>query len=152
MCEPTRRVRVLAYRGHGLASAAIRWQTRSPYAHVALRFGDTILEAWPGVGVRQRDVEPGDSEADVFFRDVPEHVYARMLEWALSHVGDRYDRRGVLRFISRRQCEADDDWFCSEFAFADFLAGGIRLQERMRAWQASPLLIVISPLLEQETE
>ena len=156
MCEPQRKLLIRAYRGRGLLCWFIRWQTRSPYSHVALQFGDTLFESYPWKkpgkprGLIQRDVDESDLAADAFGIEIPEHVYANMMRWAILHVGDGYDWLAIFRFISRRRCQSDDRWVCSEWIFRDFLDHCIRLLAETEEWEVSPGLLVRSPLLARE--
>ena len=150
--DETRRVRVRAYRGHGLIGWFIRWQTRSKYAHLAMQYDNQIIESVFWHGVIKRDLTPADDEADVVYVDVPEHVYFTMLWWAQSHVGDGYDWMGLLRFISRRRWQHDDWWFCSEFGFANFLFGEIVLLAETEEWEVSPGLFMRSPVPKREAK
>jgi hypothetical protein len=44
---------VLLFRGKGVISTLIRWQTRGEYSHAALLMPDgMIVESWQGAGVR----------------------------------------------------------------------------------------------------
>lgn len=149
MCVSCRKVLIRAYKGKSLIGLLIRWQTRSPYSHIALQFGDMIVESHANTGVVSRYVQAGDEVADVFSVEVTEDSYRRMLEWCLSHVGDKYDWLAILRFISRKRCWSDVKWFCSELAYAAFQHVGINLLVRTEAWEVSPGMLVRSPLLQE---
>lgn len=151
MCEPTRKLLIRAYPGRGLLCWFVRWQTRSPYAHVALQFGDIFYEShpWRG-GFICCEMTAADYAADAFGIEVPKHVYASMERWAESHVGDKYDWVAIFRFISRRRWQSNRRWICSEWIFRDFLDHGIRLLAETEDWEVSPGLLVRSPLLTRE--
>ena len=153
MCsaETKRKVYILAYSNKGWVSRLIRWQTRSRYSHVALRFGDTVIESVEPEGVRQRDVESADSAADVFSLELSEERYAKLLYWCLARVGDRYDWPAIFRFVSRRKWCRDDCWFCSEFVYTALENVGYPLLARTEPWEVSPGLLVRSPLLFAES-
>ena len=158
MCEPQRKLLIRAYKGRGLLCWFIRWQTRSPYSHVALQFGDILFECYPWKkpgkprGFIQRDVDADDRAADAFSIEVPEHIYFGMLRWAESHVGDGYDWLAIFRFISRRRHTSNDEWICSEWIFRDFLDHCIHLLAETEDWEVSPGLLVRSPLLTREAK
>lgn len=142
---------VLLFRGRGLISAAIRWQTRSRYSHAALRLRDgRIVEAWQGSGVRITSL---DGPAGVDAYRVP-CMGARQWDDAIAYacrlVGRGYDYWSIVRFVSRRHMPADDRWFCSELVFCALAAAGVRLLERVEASAVSPALLAVSPLLVPE--
>ena len=156
MCEPQRKLLIRAYRGRGLLCWFIRWQTRSPYSHVALQFGSIAYESYPWKkpgkprGLIEFDMTDADYAADAFGIEVPEHVYVSMERWAESHVGDRYDWLAIFRFISRRRYTSNDKWICSEWIFKDFLDHCIRLLNETEEWEVSPGLLVRSPRVHRE--
>jgi hypothetical protein len=151
MCEPTRKLLIRAYRGRGLICWFVRWQTRSPYSHVALQFGDTFFEShpWRG-GFIQCDMTDADRAADAFGIEVPERIYLSMFAWASLHVGCGYDWLAIFRFISRRRYRSNNRWICSEWIFRAFLDHSIRLFNETEEWEVSPGLLVRSPLLARE--
>jgi uncharacterized protein YycO len=145
-------MRVLLYRSKGIISSLIRWQTRSPYAHVALLFDDeTIIEAhWkPGVYSRKLDQSDDLPNVDWFKVETTPEQEQAIRHWAESTLGCRYDTLAILRFISRRKMTDNNRWFCSEHVFEAFRKAGIRLLERTEAWEVSPGLLVRSPLMRR---
>jgi len=148
MSAPT----ILLFRGRGLISAAIRWQTRSRYSHAAILLPDerTIVEAWPGAGVRVKTVTDwsGIDRFQVCVDDINTEALKIFLK---EQVGMGYDYKGVLRFLSRHS-DADQErkrWFCSELVYTAFERLGILLFRDTRAWEVSPGMLARSPLLEQ---
>lgn len=139
---------VLLFRGRGFVSAAIRWQTRSPYSHAALLRPDgRIVESWQGAGVRIKTVADW---ADIDAFDV---VGMTDLQWGLALdfceelVGRGYDYKAVLRFVSRRPAADNERWFCSELVFAALQSAGVDLLARIDAASVSPGMLAWSPLL-----
>jgi uncharacterized protein YycO len=144
---------ILLFRGRGLLSAAIRWQTRSRYSHAAILLHDeqTIIEAWPGAGVRAKSFNGWDDwdGIDYFSVDADFNSY-RLENFLHAQLGKRYDYLGVLRFLSR---DSDEDqknkrWFCSELVFAAFAHAGVDLFRDTRAWEVSPGMLSKSQLLK----
>lgn len=139
---------VLLFRGRGLLSALIRWQSRSPYSHAALLLPDgTIIESWPGAGVRIRAIEDWQ---DVHVFHVPSMTaeqWDHAFSFAAREIGSGYDWWSVIRFVSRRNLPVNDRWFCSELVFAALKDAGVRLLERVDAWTVSPAMLALSPLL-----
>ena len=158
MCEPQRKLLIRAYKGRGLLCWFIRWQTRSPYSHVALQFGGYFFESYPWKkpgkkrGLIRQDMTAADYAADAFGIEVPEHIYLSMYDWARFHEGNGYDWLAICRFISRRRHTSNRRWICSEWIFRDFLDHGIRLLAETEDWEVSPGLLVRSPLLTREAK
>lgn len=140
--------RLLLFRGHGMISSLIRWQTRSEYSHAALLLydGATIIEAWQGAGVRKAQVTNWEN-IDKFEVISPVN-WPLALAFAERQIGKGYDYLQVLRFVSRRGGKLDYKWFCSELVFAAILAGGVRLLRTEEPWRISPGHLALSPLLE----
>lgn len=155
--------RLLFFRGTDLISAAIRWQTRSHYSHVAVSIERTpfdahvVIEAYPGKGVRERRVEA----AELIKYDVHEYEFRQptmtafessiLLNFLRMQVGKPYDYLGVARFLTRSK---DSDlvnrkWFCSELAAAAFKHAHHPLLNVEESWKISPALLAMSPLLRR---
>ncbi len=143
-------MKILAYKGTGLISKAIRWRTRSPWSHVAVLLPDQrVVEAWHRGGVvlassLSENHAPG-TEVSVFAIDY-EFDRDAVTQSLLAEVGKKYDLLSVLKFVTLRQATADDRWFCSELVLAKlpFLLGQV--------WPShtSPRDIVLSPYLRLE--
>jgi len=141
---------LLLFRGKGVISALIRWQTRSKYSHAALLLpnGD-IIEAWQGLGAGVRIKRGLDSWDGVEIYAVPSATAAawnEVIGFARSRVGAGYDYWSVARFISRRHMPPNDKWFCSELVFAAFRFAGIHLL-RAESQEVSPGMLSRSPLI-----
>lgn len=147
---------LLFYRSPGWIARLIRWQTRSPYSHVAVFTGADVVESREGKGVRI--VESCDSfkgtEIDVYSvsgAGVPKENILPSAIWLKEQLGKRYDWSSVLRFVTRRQASRQSAkvWFCSELAFvyATKLLGAPLLQN-VEPWGVSPGLLSRSPLLK----
>lgn len=158
-CKPVW-IDVLLYRGRGFGSSLIRWQTRSPYTHAALRFpgpacqgpaGDVIIEALQGCGViRRRWNEDDDGLCDAYRVGwISDEGYALAKEWAFAQVGKPYDWLAIARFITRRRHYSGARWFCSELVFETFLRADVRLLARTEAWEVSPGMLARSPILTE---
>lgn len=142
--------RILLFRGKGLISRLIRWQTNGDYSHLAIQFPDgTIYEAWhKPAEFRKRPPLTDWSNVDAFdIVGLTDEGAVRMREWCEANLGAKYDFSGVLRFLSRRRKRADDKWFCSEAGFECVRYGGVELLHRIVLAQASPTVVSFSPLL-----
>ncbi len=142
---------LLAYRGRSLISKAIRWQTRSVYSHVALEdLNGTVYEAWHVGGVRklgslQHGHAPGTKIDRFAIIPVLDDMAVR--SFLLEQLGKKYDYRSVFRFLTRRECAADDRWFCSELVAYALNLGGVQLQSRIPSSKLSPRDVCMSPVL-----
>ena len=147
----------MLFRGRGVVSSLIRWQTRSAYSHAALLDVEgRVIEAKEGRGVIRRPAEWVYAEAAESGVEIEAYgvrgatgiVWWEALEFAASQLGVGYDYLAIARFISRRKHRNRNRWFCSELVFASLAYGGIRLLERIDDSEVSPGLLAISPLME----
>lgn len=142
--------RVLLFRGRGIISALIRWQTRSVYSHAAILMPDgNIIESWQGEGVRTKKLTDWSNidQFEVVGMTREQWIYA--IEFARLQIGRGYDYLGVIRFVSRKSLPANKRWFCSELVFAALKQVGVSLLERIDAGEVSPGLLANSPLLKE---
>ena len=139
---------IVLFRGRGLISALIRWQTRGDYAHAALLMDDgKLIESWQGVGVRIKS-DPDLSDATIF--DVPSMTQAqwdRALFFARCQVGKGYDYWAIIRFITRERMPDNDRYFCSELVFDSIEHAGVNLLARIKGWAVDPSRLELSPLM-----
>ena len=164
-------------RGISLTSKAIKFLTRGPYSHSAFLFDKnteaacsalvklgfdfgelehisdgSVVEAWmPKVRSTPRlsfGHEIG-TVVDIFELRVPlSQIEETLLVKSLvPEIGTPYNRRDVLRFITRRPGNLDDTWFCSELLFQKFLDIMRALLAQTQAWEVSPSWIQRSPFL-----
>lgn len=138
---------ILLFRGRGIISRLIRWQTRGEFSHVAIRVGkDECIEAWPGAGVRLKRITDW-SGIRVFVPIVPQRAKIIAVSYAAQQIGKQYDFLGVLRFVSRRRRDNPGRWFCSELVFASFQHANWELLARSEPWEISPAGLSRSPML-----
>lgn len=136
---PWENSRVLLYRGRGLVSSLIRWQTRSPYTHAAILMPDgRVIESREGKGVQIVEApKVGEAEAYRVIGMTPER-WRHAIVKAQHELGSGYDWKGVLQFVSRREGGDAHRWFCSEFVYHVLHVSGVTLLERTRAELISP--------------
>lgn len=147
-------MKVLLFRGRGLISALIRWQTRSRWSHAAILDPGTMqmYEAWQGGGVRMKWWPNVTDRKDIEVFDVPVTNEQRvaMCIFLRAQLGKRYDYLSVIRFVTRHRSKDDSKWFCSEMVYAAFQAAGINLlAPDVMAWEVSPGMLAKSPLLQK---
>lgn len=137
---------VLLFRGRGLISTLIRWQTRGYYSHAAIRVSENeCIEAWQGAGVRMKRITDW-AGIDIFDVDATPRQKIIAANYAAQQIGKGYDYLGVLRFVSRRQRNNPERFFCSELVAAAFEHAGSFLL-RAEPWRISPSGLATSPLL-----
>lgn len=143
-------VRVALFRGRGILSALIRWQTWSNYSHAALVLPDgSIVEAWHrGPGVRKKQLTDMKG-VDIFSVKGLTAEQSKIAKgFALDQIGQKYDYFGVLRFLNRRKVSDNGKWFCSELVYAAFKEAGVHLLSKdTDPSRVSPGLLSRSPLL-----
>lgn len=145
------RCRVLLFRGRGVISALVRWQTRSVYSHAALLLPDgQILESWQGAGVRVRSFSDWSGVECFSVHGATPAKWRQAVDFGLQQVGSGYDYVSVLRFISRRNAPDNGRWFCSELVAAALQVAGLPLLSRVDPAEVSPAMLSWSPLLVRE--
>lgn len=146
-------MKILLFKGRGILSRLIRWQTRGRYSHAAvlLQYG-TIIEAWH-TGVRRKKVTDW-TNIDIF--SVPTLTPAQecyIETWLMKQVreGKKYDFLGVLRFVSRSKRDNPNRFFCSELVVEAFKFAGVHLfAPHIQGWQVSPSALEWSARLKLE--
>lgn len=147
---------VVLFKGRGLMSRLIEWQTRGDYSHAALFDEDTntLYESWQTDGVHKKKNwgrYDGDATVD-FFKFQHTQAEAEAIRAFLeSQLGKKYDWLGVVRFVSRTQLKPDakEKWFCSELVTAALAAAGIRLFKNTEPCEVPPDLIKRSVILSK---
>ncbi|MEK6881322.1 MAG: YiiX/YebB-like N1pC/P60 family cysteine hydrolase [Nanoarchaeota archaeon] len=140
-------INVLLFKGKGIISSLIRWQTGSIYSHAAVLLDDnTLVESWQGDGVRKKKITNWDN-VDTFKVRVSQRQYNKIVEFLESQIGKKYDYWAIIRFISRSRFPENDKWFCSELVYEAFKQVGINLLERIESYEVSPGLLARSPFL-----
>ena len=140
----------------GPIGSAITFLSWSKYHHVAAMLGDgTTYQAQAFRGVTKRadcyQTHPSGCCIDVFRFPLRSNEAASFVAYLESRVGSKYDYRGVLGFLSRRdgaQSAVRD--FCSELLMSASIAAGVPLQERVEAHRVAPGWVCRSPLLEYD--
>jgi uncharacterized protein YycO len=141
---------ILLFRGRGIISQVIRWQTRSPYSHAAILLPDTqtIIEAWQFKGVQRRQMTDWKGVDAFTVPCMNLDQWKKAADFAQQQIGLGYDYRGVLRFVSRARNDDNQRWFCSELVFRACEAAGVPLLSRIHAGAVAPSHLALSPLLK----
>ena len=169
-------IQLCAFQGKSLISRLIRFQTRSVYSHIAIRFTDSMLvktplqygrtlaveieagnviEAWNG-GVRKADSISAShtphTKVDLFELKSPLSSGSTKIfsQFLCAQLGKPYDYMAIIRFLTREPENRwrKDKWFCSELAFEACLVAGRELLANCPAWKVPPAWIPMSPLLK----
>lgn len=145
--------RIALFKGTDPIGRLIRLQTRSQYSHAAiLRSDDSVVEA-TGKPLPFGDVahvesissqHPKGIAVDIFAVDAPFEV-EKADRWLENTLGMGYDFRSVLRFVTRVPADVNERYFCSEHVFAYWLAGNVKLLERIEPHHVAPWMLALSP-------
>jgi hypothetical protein len=146
---------VLLFTGGDPIAALVKWQSRSEYSHAALLLpgGARVIESYPFYGVRSRELTAKDWEK-VHAYAVPGMTgeqWCVAVAFAEAQLGNGYDWRNVLRFVSRLPATENNRWFCSELVFAD-LEYSYRKVLEMEAEYVDPGHLPTSPLLRRDVQ
>ena len=140
---------VLLFKGKGVISGSIRWQTRSIYSHAAILLPDgKIIESWQGDGVRIKELKNWDNIDAFYVKGMSDEQWDKAIWFAKKQIGKKYDYIAILRFITRTKHPDNQTWFCSELVFAALLYAGVQLLKRIAASNVSPALLGLSSLLD----
>lgn len=147
---------VVLFKGRGVMSKLIAWQTRGEYSHAALFDEDNgvLYESWQTDGVHKKldwKLAQDDATVDFFtFEQTPGQAGA-IRYFLESQLGKKYDWLGVVRFVSRTQLRPDakDKWFCSELVTAALAYAGITVFKNTVACEVSPDLLKRSVVLSK---
>lgn len=154
-------MRIALYRGKGIVSKLILWQSRGKFSHAAVVLADnSVIESkegslsplWRG-GVRRRaHYLPIEGETCTLFDVMTTPVQEReIVNFLQEQIGKGYDYLSILRFITRQNTNSytRGTWFCSELVFSAFRHAGINLLSRIDAWAVSPGQLATSPFLKE---
>jgi len=106
----------------GLYNRAGRFLDRGPYSHCEIVFSDGV--SWSSSlidgGVRSKQINYSIVGNWDFLPlgDTGEAIEERILDWFLSHEGDKYDVMGNIRFAFGMFRDSPHKWFCSEAVMA----------------------------------
>lgn len=105
-------------------AAIIRWLTGSQWSHCALVQGDIAVEAtWPRVrSVPVEEIMRKHTKNLVI--DIPCKDDALAFYAALGQVGKPYDLTALIGWLSGRNWQETDSWFCSELVAYAFEQAG----------------------------
>lgn len=145
--------RVLLFTGGDPIAALVKWQSRSHYSHAALLIPgtNTVIESYPFVGVRKRQLTAKDWER-IHVYEVPGmtgRMWSGAIAWAESQLGRGYDWRNVFRFITRIPGRENHRWFCSELVFMALQKAYLRVLN-MTAEYVNPGHLGASPYLRRD--
>lgn len=140
------------YEGVSFSSRLIKWFTWSKISHTSavLYRKNEVIEAWGG-GVVRRSISAGHKPGTVI------HIYRipctvnqrnKFYNFMESQIGKRYDFLGILSYVTRTKLENKDKVVCSELVYTGLEHVGIKALQNIEAYQVSPGVLNLSPLLE----
>lgn len=168
---------ILLCKSTGLVPALIRWNTGSPYSHVAVIASaqlHLLIEAIPQGGVRAIHVENLKATYDVY-RVKPEFSFdcEEVTAFLIRMLARKYDFLSTIRLggkllmrrlklvqlaalkVMKKKEAADrlqegQDYFCSELTYSAFLHAGVDIVPQIGdAETTSPGDIARSPIIEK---
>ena len=142
---------ILLFKGNDLVSRLIRWWSRSTYSHAAILVNETVIESYPGIGVRTRKWNTiNRSEVDIFQIKDASFNWEKAAIFCWKEIGCKYDWRAIFGFIARTKARQPSvtRWICSELVYASVREGGIELLARVEPIEVSPAMIGYSTLLQ----
>lgn len=105
-------------------AAIIRWLTGSQWSHCALlRNGMAIEATWPRVRLAAEHTLLTAAPKSVVV-DLPCADEEAAWAWACGQVGKPYDLTALVGWLSGRDWQEEDSWFCSELVAAAFEKSG----------------------------
>lgn len=143
-----------------MVSKVIKTWHRGEYSHVALFPNGpegSVLEAWRG-GVQEnphwQTRHKAGTKVDLFepIFEIPERNERELLNFLRSQIGKKYDLLGIMGFATRRNWNALDRWFCSEYVCAGFNFINYFLFRRVEPHKISPVWMSRTPLLRMVGE
>ncbi len=148
-------MRVALYKGRGIVSKLILWQSRGHFSHAAKVLPDnSVIESREFKGVQKRPhFRPVEGQETVRLFEVETTPVQDLAinAFLVDQLGKGYDYLSILRFITRQNTNryTRGTWFCSELVFSAFRHAGIDLLARIDAWAVSPGQLATSPLLKE---
>lgn len=117
------KIALIFSRSASLHSALIRVATWSPWSHVGLVVGDSVIDAAPGEGVRLISMAQLERESDhCKLVELPCRRPDVMALAASQQIGKPYDWSAIFGLTLHRDWSEPDKWFCAElvaWAFAE---------------------------------
>lgn len=102
---------ILFARNNHWISRLVRWRTNSDWSHVAITYGDNVIEAVGGRGVRLTPRRAFNKRYTV----IEERYLDGDAEVARDLIGKGFDEGGLWGLVFGRITWQDPDkWFCSE--------------------------------------
>ena len=147
-------IKIAQYKGKSLTSKGIKFVTRGPYSHTAIMLeDDCIVEAWHG----SNSVRIIESLSDGHTPGTPVDIHSVRMgseqerifrEFVLAQVGKDYDQWGIVGFLSNRDLQRGESWFCSELFAAGCEKARVALLNNVRPSQVSPTMATYSLITE----
>lgn len=150
-------MQIMQFSTNNFISRLIKFRTWGPKSHTAFRLNDDdVIEAWhtplPTGAVRATPLIERLSYLDegeyIDFFDIIEDFDEYIAETFIrDQIGKPYDYSAIYNFISRKEYNNHDRWFCSELVFATIARAGLLLLNAPMH-KVSPSLIEWSPFLK----
>ena len=121
-----RSVKLVFMRSNLIGSKFIRFMTWSQYSHVGVLLPDgNVVEARYPEGVIMRRLDLAVEHAtDYEIVKIPVKNPKAVYDFMKDHLGKKYDLSGLFAFLTKRDWQNLDKWFCSELVASALKAGG----------------------------
>lgn len=149
-------------RGTGIVGGLIEWFDHGRYAHVDAALDDgTLLGARvgeydndgttipAGVQIRPASYLNGIERLQVHI-PVSQPIHDKFYDFCFAQIGKHYDTTAIVGFVSGRDWQEPDSWFCSELIAAALVESGYWHTLSAPANKIAPddLLLVLSAFVE----
>lgn len=118
-------MRIMLCRSEKIGSRIIRWMTGSVWSHAALIADDgrAIEAVWPRVRMTT-PAKIANSHTAYTFVDIYCQNEQLALDHAFDQIGRPYDITALFGWLTGRDWQEEDSWFCSELVAWAFAQGG----------------------------
>lgn len=132
-------VKLIFMRSNMIGSKFIRFMTWSDFSHVGMIMPDgMVIEARYPEGVVMRPMSEAlkhASEHEII--SIPVKNVRATLDFMRCQLGKKYDTSGLFSFVTKRDWQSPDKWFCSELVASALAAGGTQVG-RVEASRVTP--------------
>jgi hypothetical protein len=142
------------YKGTSIVSQAIKFFSWSEYSHASwVTENGGEYESWDGVGV-QYSAKFGAAHTkgtfvDLFNIKITSQETYNLELFFKSQIGKKYDYKGILGFLMRKDYESVEKWFCSELIMEGFIKINNPVLKNIPSYKVYPGMLAYSPLFEK---
>ena len=122
--------------GHSIISRAIEWYTHSHWSHVRIAISDKeFIEAtWPKVRIGNMSEVKEESNVRTPIIPLTQEEQFKLRLFLQSKLGKKYDWRGLLSFLIRKNVQNKNWFYCNELAEEAYIYIGKKLVGGNPSW------------------